>query len=304
MVNYIGFGKSYDITVSKTQNDPVTTTSDCGCDLGPGSPYIVSSSPSTYSTSIDGIVGNRPPNISLDIPTPPIKCICPCLSPPLIGKNSFYIGFGGSTGASTNEHWLHNVTWNSSLNSLSYSDILNNSNYLNNAIKIGNSVRFTQAGNNQTGNIFYTTPIYFLDSNSNLLNWSCYYVFSMGGGSRADGITFILQSYSNIAGGFGGGLAYDGIPNSVAVGYDSYQNYFDPNNNHIEIDVNGSVSSSLITFTPSFNLCGTTGTDKYIYNWVDYINGVLKIYTSESNTKPSTPYISYSIDLKDYLIVA
>ena len=77
MVNYIGFGKSYDITVSKTQNDPVTTTSDCGCDLGPGSPYIVSSSPSTYSTNIDGIVGNRPPNISLDIPTPSIKCICP-----------------------------------------------------------------------------------------------------------------------------------------------------------------------------------------------------------------------------------
>jgi len=51
-------------------------------------------------------------------------------------------------------------------------------------------------------------------------------------------------------------------------------------------------------------MCGNTGTNKYIYNWVDYTSGVLKIYTSESNTKPSTPYISYSIDLKDYLIVA
>jgi hypothetical protein len=220
---------------------------------------------------------------------------------PVLGENSTYVGFGSSTGADTNEHWLHDFNWTSEYQNLNFNNLKNNSNLLNNATIVGNSIRFTTAVNNQTGNVFYKDLISFSDYNENNINWSCYYVFSMGGGSRADGISFILQSTSNTAGGSGGGLAYDGIQNSIAIGYDSYNNYYDTNNNHIELNVNGSVSNSLIVFTPPFNMCGTSGTDKYIYNWVDYIDGKIKVYCSESNTKPTSPFINYTIDIKNYL---
>ena len=177
----------------------------------------------------------------------------------------------------------------------------NKSNLLNNATIVNNSIRFTTANNDQSGNVFLKDLIGFSDADGNVINWSCYYVFSMGGGSRADGMSFILQSTSNTAGGIGGGLAYDGIPNSIAVGYDSYLNPNDISNNNIELDVNGDVSNSLIQYELPFDMCGTTGTDKYIYNWVDYIDGILKIYCSTTNIKPLLPFIEYAINIKDYL---
>src|SRR5262249_51602091 len=46
-----------------------------------------------------------------------------------------------------------------------------------------------------------------------------------GTGTQADGMTFIIQGGSPVAvGGAGGGLAYVGIPNSVAVKFDLFDN--------------------------------------------------------------------------------
>jgi hypothetical protein len=220
---------------------------------------------------------------------------------PILGRNSTYVGFGGSTGSVTNEHWLHDFTWLSNYQTFNFTDLKNNSNLLNNATIVNNSIRFTTANSGQTGNVFLKDLIGISDTDGNVINWSCYYVFSMGGGGRADGMSFILQSTSNAAGGVGGGLAYDGIQKSIAVGYDSFSNANDISNNHIELDVNGDVSNSLIQYQPPFDLCGTSGTDKYIYNWVDYIDGILKIYCSITNTKPLLPFIEYVININDYL---
>ena len=54
-----------------------------------------------------------------------------------------------------------------------------------------------------------------------------------------------MQTNSNTAGGSGGGIGYDGIPNSVAVEYSTYNNSFplDSDGNHIGIDLGGSVQS-------------------------------------------------------------
>jgi hypothetical protein len=222
---------------------------------------------------------------------------------PRIGINTTYLGFGGSTGSLTNEHWLHDFSWSSSLDSISFSQLKADSNYLNSATIVGDSIRFTQASGGQTGNVFYKTPVKFLDRRNKLLNWSAYYVFSMGGGSKADGLSFILQSTSETAGSIGGGIGYGGIGYSIGIGYDSYYNYqFDPDANHIELDVNGDVSASLQTYTPAFNMCGTTGTNKYIYNWVDYRSGVLYIYISTTDEKPSSPVITQQINVEDYLV--
>jgi hypothetical protein len=223
---------------------------------------------------------------------------------PVIGVNSTYIGFGGSTGLLTNEHWIHDFTWTSLYQKLRYSEIYSNSNLVGTTIQSSDSYRLTRAITGQSGNFFYNKPVIFADFKGNLVDWSVFYTFSMGGGNRADGITFILQSKSLGEGGVGGGIGYSGILNSIGIGYDTYDNgLFDPNNNHIELNVNGNVTSPLNTFTPSFDMCGSTGTDKYIYNWVDYIGSsrTMRIYINTENVKPTTPAITRVIDLRTYI---
>ncbi len=71
----------------------------------------------------------------------------------------------------------------------------------------------------------------------------------------ADGVTFAIIDTANgltALGAGGGGLGYLGIPNSLAVEFDTYQNTanFDPINDHIGIVQNGSIIS-LVTASTS-----------------------------------------------------
>jgi len=63
----------------------------------------------------------------------------------------------------------------------------------------------------------------------------------------ADGLAFVVQNSSGSAlGGGGGGIGYDGIPNSLAVEFDTWQNFEhgDPNDNHVSIHTLGTSSNS------------------------------------------------------------
>ena len=119
----------------------------------------------------------------------------------------------------------------------------------------------------------------------------------MGGG--ADGITFCLQTESNSATSTGGGLGYGGISPSVAVEFDTYNNgttggYNDINANHIGIDTNGSVASLEQIAAPWNMKNGAT-----YWAWVDYdgATNALDVYFNNSETRPSTPILSDTIDL-------
>ncbi len=64
----------------------------------------------------------------------------------------------------------------------------------------------------------------------------------------ADGITFAVINTSNglnALGGSGGDLGYEGISNSFAIEFDTYENssFNDPSKDHIGIDTNGSLTS-------------------------------------------------------------
>ncbi len=63
----------------------------------------------------------------------------------------------------------------------------------------------------------------------------------------ADGIAFVLQSISTTVGGGGGGLGYQGVSPSLAVEFDSHENGWDPANDHIAIQKDGTVDHTVGT---------------------------------------------------------
>lgn len=196
--------------------------------------------------------------------------------PPVVGKNSCYLGISAATGFFTNQHWIHDFKFTNTLESLDFQTIKENSNFRGDASVQGDSIRLTEDLQSQSGNVNVTLPVSFRQFNKNL-PWEAYFEYSMGGGSRADGIAFYLQSNDTNVGGLGGGMGYQDIPNSIAVCFDTYNNSpavpSDVSNNHIELNVNGSINSLAVVTNPScygnqggqlglgnLDLCGSTET--------------------------------------------
>lgn len=163
-----------------------------------------------------------------------------------------------------------------------------------NASVDGGNLQLTQNLTSQVGSAFVLSPFNVNSGTS----FSTYFQFDINGGTGgADGFAFILQNDSSgidALGGMGGSLGYVGISNSLAVEFDTYQNGSDPNNNHIGVDINGSVSSlATSTVIPDIN------SGSSLYAWIDYdgVTNLLEIFVNTTNIKPGTANLSYSIDL-------
>lgn len=119
---------------------------------------------------------------------------------------------------------------------------------------------------------------------------------SDGDGQGADGITFVVQTVSNTAGGFGGGIGYAGLPKSVGVEFDTYDNGAgsnDPNGNHVGINVDGGFNGPTSIVSPRMN------DGNAWYAWVDY-NGdtdTVEVRLSQSSTRPNSPLLTRVVDL-------
>jgi hypothetical protein len=112
----------------------------------------------------------------------------------------------------------------------------------------------------------------------------------------ADGIAFVLQGDCASAGGNGGALGYGGINNSIAVEFDTYQNYDDygdPASDHIAIISGGSVDHSLST-----NLDGPYSVNNMENgNWH---NVVIQWFSDTESLRVNfngTPTLSYTGDI-------
>ncbi|KAK4411624.1 putative L-type lectin-domain containing receptor kinase S.5 [Sesamum angolense] len=95
----------------------------------------------------------------------------------------------------------------------------------------------------------------------------------------------------------------------VAVEFDTYKQYFDPDNNHVGIDVNSVKSIKTESLTPHNITIASIGA-RFYNVWVDYdgLNMVLDVYIAEqakiegaTPPKPSSPILSADLNLRDHL---
>ena len=165
-------------------------------------------------------------------------------------------------------------------------------------------IRLTDSGF-QNGSAFLTSPI----SLSNDASFSTFFQFQItdpqGGpendGFGADGIVFVIQTVANNVGGGGAGIGYEGIPNSLGIEFDTWNNglFVDGGNgNHVGINLKGNIESERrVNVETRLN-------DGDIWNsWVDY-NGatdLLEVRLSQTQERPADPLLSYNVDLPSVL---
>jgi hypothetical protein len=96
-------------------------------------------------------------------------------------------------------------------------------------------LRLTAGGFRQSGSAWSTQKIDLSQSFE-----TTFKAYLHHGRPGADGIAFLVQTEGPRAlGGWGGGLGYRGIKQSVAVEFDTFQNSTDPSNNHLAVVMGG-----------------------------------------------------------------
>jgi hypothetical protein len=107
----------------------------------------------------------------------------------------------------------------------------------------GTVLRVTPAAGGQAGAAYHTTP--FTLGLGNTFSSQFHFRFTNPGGiDPADGITLVLAASPTGLGTGGGAIGYGGVPNSVAIEFDTYNNgpgdgY---SSNHVAVDTNGSLN--------------------------------------------------------------
>lgn len=168
-----------------------------------------------------------------------------------------------------------------------------------NAACTGGVLRVTPAIGSQSGSAFSTTLIP-LGTGASFSTFFTFRISASGGGADvdglgADGIVFVVQPVASTVGGGGGGIGYSGIPTSLGVEFDTWDNGIgagDPNGNHVGVDLNGSVASVVTALIPTRMNDGNIW-----YAWIDYNGAVLELRLSQTSTRPATPTLSYAVNL-------
>src|SRR5882724_6060195 len=113
-------------------------------------------------------------------------------------------------------------------------------------------LRLTAGGFRQSGSAWSTQKLDLTESFE-----SVFKVYLHNGKPGADGIAFLVQTQGPRAlGGWGGGLGYRGIKQSVAVEFDTFQNKPDPNSNHLAVVMAGNPDHHAAVGEPSIPLFG------------------------------------------------
>jgi lysophospholipase L1-like esterase len=165
------------------------------------------------------------------------------------------------------------------------------------ALSTGGVLRLTSDQRTQAGTVFANDRLVLSASTS----WQTQFSFRLDGsmGTRgADGITFILQNTpagSKALGGFGGGLGYGDLTNSLAIKFDTYKNATDFSDNYVAVLTGGSVTQDRAFAASPIDL----NNGSVVNAWIDYDGTTdrLSVYLSNQAIKPTNPLLSYTVDL-------
>lgn len=163
-----------------------------------------------------------------------------------------------------------------------------------------NLLVLTEAETWQMSSAYYGTKICLSDS----LSFSTYFVFNIThpNTNHGDGLTFTMQAQAKTAlGNWGGGLGYETISPSFAIEFDTFKNrgYSDYNNNHVGIDVNGNLTSSVYYNLDSSNITIADGSNYHI--WIDYNDPRLEVRISKANQRPIEAILSYNLNARQII---
>ena len=122
-------------------------------------------------------------------------------------------------------------------------------------------------------------------------------------GSGADGFAFVIQSVGpNAIGVEGAGIGYAGLAPSLAVEFDTWDNGpgFDPNGNHVSVQVRGGVDAASSLANTGTGLKVTLDDGLLHTARVRYASGRLSVFVDDF----ITPVLSLSLNLPDYVPLA
>ena len=180
----------------------------------------------------------------------------------------------------------------------------------------GNILRLTPDAPSKGGSIFLSPAFAFGPSAS----FQSVFRFDIDGvnGSGplgSDGMTFVVQNDSRGAaalGNGGGDLSYGcsvnnscptppnnaAITPSVAVEFDTHDNSWDPNDNHVAVLLNGDVQQHKVIGNPSFPLNGGER-----FAWIEYDGSTdhLNVFLADTHVKPATPLLSFNVDINSVI---
>ena len=162
-------------------------------------------------------------------------------------------------------------------------------------------LRLTQDGlQNQAGSAWWMTQQSVANGFTTVFTFQI--THSIGGGP-ADGLAFVIQNSADFGnggqlsalGGTGGNIGYGPIDNSLAIEFDTYQNSYDPNANHVAVQSCGTANNTAAhnTVCPSgqsstlgiaSNL-GVNLSDGNVHTVIlQYDPGTLNIYVDNNGT--------------------
>lgn len=119
-------------------------------------------------------------------------------------------------------------------------------------------LRLTPAATGQAGAGYSNTAI-TLGAGSTFSTSFQFRLTQAGGIDPADGLTFVLAQGTSGLGGAGGGMGYFGVPNSVAIEFDTFDNGEAGGSNHVGLDTNGSLSSLTVSSPYGVSQCDFSG---------------------------------------------
>ena len=181
---------------------------------------------------------------------------------------------------------------------------LNGSAKLLTGTKGGTGLLLTPAQEYLAGSAFTTNAVTF----GSTYAFRTFFQFAMtrpGGIAPADGMAFVLQTAGATALGVNGGdLGYGGITPSVAVEFDTYQNGWDADDNHVAIltdgqmiDIDSQTPYGVTNCTPSTGVFGCMSNGDVWSVWIDYDGTTLNVSLADNSTTRPPASISYPIDI-------